>query len=134
MIIWFYHLTSPILFALCCALGRSTLLPLVPILSQGSHFLPRLPARHCPLFLHGAAPAGFGAADFPFAHRCPGKCCDTVVFSGHPKNMSQKSPSPSLYFYTHPHTSCSFVKLINQYYVRPKYTQASFKALVLEGI
>ena len=50
----------------------------------------------------------------------------TVVFSGHPKNMSQKSPSPSLYFYTHPRTSCSFVKLINRYYARPKYTQAYF--------
>ena len=92
------------------------------------------PPCHCPLFLHSTEPGGFGAADFSFAHRCPGKCCGAVVFSGHPKNMSQKSPSPSLYFYTDPRTSCSFVKLINRYYVRPKYTQASFKALVLEGI
>ena len=95
---------------------------------------PKTSSRLCPLFLHSTAPGGFGAADFPFAHRCPVKCCDTVVFSGHPKNMSQKSPSPSLYFYTHPCTSCSFVKLINRYYVRPKYTQASFEALLLEGI
>ena len=40
----------------------------------------------------------------------------------------------NLHLLLYPGTSCSFVKLINRYYVRSKYAQASFKALVLEGI
>ena len=57
------HLTYP-LRALLQIWLHYTRLPLFPIFSPGSRFLPRLPARHCPLFLHSTAPGGFGAATF----------------------------------------------------------------------
>ena len=31
-------------------------------------------------------------------------------------------------------TSCSFIRLIIRYYVRPEYAQASFKTLVMDGV
>ena len=42
---------------------------------------------YCPIFLHSTASGCFGAADFPFVHRCPGECCDTVILSGHSENV-----------------------------------------------
>lgn len=53
-----------------------------PVLCQSSCFLPGLQVHHYPLFPHSIEPGCFGTGNFPFAHRCLGECCCTVMFSG----------------------------------------------------